>query len=136
MGALLFRGPTTKNRRTFNYFLFVLLFLIILNWISMCVETCVEISDKSDKKWRSYSKHKLLGYLLIVFVHGGINTMLFIFIKLVNKYKISICSYYISELFVYFLMDYYIVIKVYWTLRKEGKNPIFLEGERVGHIIF
>ena len=38
----------------------------------MCVETCVEISDKSGKIWRSYSKHKLLGYLLIVFVHGGI----------------------------------------------------------------
>ena len=25
----------------------------------MCVETCVNISDKSDKKWRSYSLYKL-----------------------------------------------------------------------------
>ena len=25
----------------------------------MCVETCVKISDKSDKKWRNYSLYKL-----------------------------------------------------------------------------
>ena len=33
--------------------------LIPLKWSCMCVEICVKISDKSDKKWRSYSLYKL-----------------------------------------------------------------------------
>ena len=32
---------------------------LYLRWSSICVETCVKCSDKSDKKWRSYSLCKM-----------------------------------------------------------------------------
>ena len=47
------RGSARQNPLIFNYF------CLYLKWSCMCVETCVKISDESDKKWRSY---RLIAY--------------------------------------------------------------------------